>query len=233
MLKYLSYPIVVHFPGFNLPNSKKWFEFLNQRSNSFFELKEATIITWNNKSKGPLEDSLDKMGVKYIVLGKDINCWNNVIKIKLTNEILDKISTKYVIGLDSCDVIVLDDPNKIVQRFKKMNCKILFNSQCYCYPRINQNGENHDFVEFEKKLNIKNYKDCYLNAGAWVGETEFCKKFFQKCENIFENNNFDKEKEIYWKISEQAYVRKAFMCFPDLIKLDYTNKIFKVVEDSI
>jgi hypothetical protein len=103
----------------------------------------------------------------------------------------------------------------------------------YCYPRINQNGEHHDFVEFEKKLNIKNYKDCYLNAGAWVGETEFCKKFFQKCENIFENNNFDKEKEIYWKISDQAYVRKAFMCFPDLIKLDYTNKIFKVVEDSI
>jgi hypothetical protein len=231
MLKYIASPIVVHFPGFNLPNSKKWFDLLNSKYAKSFNLEDATIITWNNKAKGPLEKSLDKMGIEYTVLGKDIGKWNNVFKILLTNKALENVSTKYVIGLDSCDVIVLDDPNKIIGRFKKMNCRMLFNSQSYCYPRLNKSGQPHDFVEFENSIN-QGYDNCYLNAGAWVGETEFCKEFFGRAKNTFDNNDFDKG-EVYWGISEQAYVRKTFMCFAEQVKLDYQEEIFQVIEDSI
>jgi hypothetical protein len=234
MLKHSPRPIVIHSPGIKLPNSKRWFDFLDLRCNKFFELKDVTIITWNNCQKGPLEESLDSMKIKYVVMGKEIKKWNNIFKIKLTNEALERVTTKYTIGLDSCDVIVLDDPNKIVSRFKRMNCKMLFNSQSCCYPRKDSKGQNYDFVEYENSL-IENrgIDNCYLNAGAWVGETDFCIKFFNKCEDILENNNFNREEEVYWTISDQAYIRKTFMLFGDCVKLDYNNFIFQVIEDSI
>ena len=232
MLKCFN-PVVIHSPGFHLPSSQRWFHLVNSKCKKSFQLEDATIITWNNKKeKGPLEESLDSMSVEYIVLGKDIHDWRNVIKIMLTDEGLKNISTKYVIGLDSCDVLVMDDPNKIVERFKKMDCRMLFNSQSCCYPKLDKNGNQYDFVEFENSLNKGSYDNCYLNAGAWIGETDFCKQFYKKCKDIFENNDFDKE-DICWTISDQAYIRKAFMLFSDFASLDYDNKIFQVIEDSI
>lgn len=231
-LVYNTFPIVVHFPGIKPRNSPLWSSLLDfKRSLRNSVIEEATIITWNNQiKKGSLENSLDYMGVNYNVLGKNVDKWNNIFKIDLTVEALKTINSEYTIGLDSCDVVVLDDPNKIVERFKTMECKLLFNSQSYCYPRHNNKGELYNFVKIEDKISGGVYKNCYLNAGVWIGETEFCRKFFDKCKEVsLSGKNLS---EIYWKISEQVSIRSVFPIFSDCIKLDYESKIFQVLEDD-
>lgn len=228
---YNKKAIVFHFPGIDIPNKYLWKKLLklNNKNKNKLNLKEATIITWSNKNNQPLEECLNNFGINYTKLGTEVVDWKNIDKIKLTNKHINEIKTKYVIGLDCCDVLVLKDPNIIIEKFKKFNCKMLFNSQMTCYPKIDMNGKIYDFVNFENEINKNKYKNCYLNSGAWIGETEFCKTFFNKCEEIIKFNNFNK-KEIYWKISDQAYIRKAFMLFEKEIKLDYKNEIFQVIE---
>jgi hypothetical protein len=228
---YNKKAVIFHFPGIDISNKYLWNKLIKiSNKNKFnFNIKEATIITWSNQENQPLEKCLNNMNICYKKLGTEIKDWNNITKITLTKNYLEKIKTKYVIGLDCCDVLILKNPNIIIEKFKKNNCKMLFNSQCICYPKNDINGKPYDFVDFENRINKNKYKNCYLNAGCWVAETDFCKEFYNKCEYILKNNNLNK-KEIYWKISDQAYIRKAFMSFEKEIKLDYKNEIFQVIE---
>jgi hypothetical protein len=226
---YNTFPVVVHCPGVKPPHGKLWDSLVNRmnhRRRGVNSLKDATIITWNNRDKGYLEKSLDGIGVEYTVLGRHVKNWNNVYKLKLTVDALEKINTKYVIGLDSCDIIVVDDPNKLVERFKEKDCQLIFNSQCCCYPRLNIDGQPFEFVEIENKLNTGKYKNCRLNAGAFIGETEFCKTFFGSC--LLIKPGIEKE----WAISEQIYIKSNLHNYLNCVKLDYECELFQVIEED-
>lgn len=226
---YNEFPIVVHFPGVKSPDSPLWNKLiLSPFSHSAQPLTEVTLITWNNTEKGPLEKSLDRLGVEYVVLGKHIRQWKNIFKLDLTAEFLQHVKTPYVIGLDSIDTVVLSDPNEIVRRFKVLDCNLLFNSQSYCFPRLRQSGAPHYFVKFEDEINEGRYTNAYLNAGAWVGTTEFCRVFFGNCKKV--GSLFSSPDENYWSFSEQAYVRATFPFYFPEVKLDYRCRIFQVLE---
>src|SRR5215831_12188235 len=80
-----------------------------------------TILTWNSGDSGMglLERSLGHLGIPCFVTGQGIRNWvNSTHKPQLTSEALGSIESEYVMGIDSRDAIVVDDPRAIVKTFE-------------------------------------------------------------------------------------------------------------------
>lgn len=226
-LIYNTYPLVLHSPG-----DYNQFPFLIEKSKKYSQKKkelsdDLTIFSWNNsKEKGILELLLDKMNIPYFVLGKGILDWKNKLKINLTINFLKTVKTKYVLAMDCFDVIILDNPNRILERFKLFysDKKLIFNATAYIAPYIKA---SYDL--FMKK----HFKDrgpfCNINAGVWIGETEFCLKFFQKCLNYEKDINIKYKKVEH---SEQLRVKLAFADNCNYIDIDSDCKIFQVLNNE-
>lgn len=223
--KHNSYPNIVHFPGIKPKTNSFWEKIQKIPLQEIQKNPELTIFTWNNKEEpGILEKNLDRLKIEYTVLGQQIKNWNNILKLQLTNDFLKSVETKFVMGLDSIDVIVLNPC--ILDKFNEFNCKLLFNGQNYCYPKNRNNNEIYEFVLKEQKEFNSN-----LNAGAWIGETNFCKKFFSECLNAKSKDKNPIEK--FWNISEQIYIKTIAQHYiPNEIKIDSSSKIFQVLEDE-
>jgi hypothetical protein len=226
-IKHNTYPTIIHCPG--RKNTKLWdklVSFYLKKSNSEKKIKSEDFITvtWNNKNyKSILEKSLDVIGLEYNVLGKEIKDWKNPIKISLIINFLKKVNTKYVIGLDSSDILVLEDLNNIIKKFKNFNCKMLFNCGPIKHPPVER-----EFNAIQEILG-KNYDSPYLNGGAWIGEKNFCLSFFEFCaeQRIYDVDPLNE----WWDLSEQFYIKSAFAKKNNYkkIKLDYESKIFQIL----
>lgn len=241
-------PIVLHAPCIEheAENSRKIF--LNIK-NKFLSCPPATcvpdnytLITWNTKETSHLQDSLDHLGVDYHLLSYPQDEWINTKKIDLTYNFLDKVETKYLIGIDALDAIVLDDPQKIVDRFKSKDCKMLFNATVVSYPDYREDSKISQLVdrsctriediEFHKNIKI-NSPFKYLNAGAWIADTDFCKKFYKRVlekdallREIFEVNPEEQFQD--YIESEQLRIRLAAVTF-DEVEIDYKCEIFQLM----
>ncbi|MCA1793880.1 MAG: hypothetical protein LC660_08435, partial [Desulfobacteraceae bacterium] len=121
---FQTYPLVVHANGTH--NFKPHWKPIKE---TFFALpaqhigpiQDMTIITFNNghEAMGMLERCLEHLGVPYLVYGQGIDNWvNSRHKPELTKQAADECTTTYMMGLDSRDVLVLDDPHLLLQRFK-------------------------------------------------------------------------------------------------------------------
>ena len=153
-LKTKTKPLVVHCPGW--PQPKIWTPlrdtFLKQKSKEYGCPKDLTIITWHNGNhRQYLSEGLELFGIPHFVLGKHLVNWMNVFKIPLTLERILNLKTKYVMGIDCHDALVLDDPKIILDIFLNLKCEMLFNKE--------QAG---------------------LNSGAWIGSTKFVKSFLSQ-----------------------------------------------------
>jgi hypothetical protein len=203
------------------------------------DMGDLTIITWNNnQEKGFLEECLDRMGVPYLVLGRGIKEWRNIYKVNLTCEVLGDIKTKYVMGLDSYDVLLLDSPGEVVRRFEGFSCEILFNAVSKFYPdchKFELAGERfitRDWEEFQGRISNSYWR--YLNAGAWIGKTSFCRRFFADClsrktEELVDAGKLPFKKGAYHQKltdSEQTALNWTFQDYFPQVQLDYNCEIF-------
>ena len=224
-ITYDTYPMVIHCPGKLNPDS--WQSlldiFFQRAKRNFGPVKDATIITWNNGEKGLFERSLDHIGVPYIVLGKNVKNWKNPIKIELTNRAFHDIKTKFVIGIDSHDAIICKDPNEIISTFTFSfpKVKMLFNCGPVHHPPVNRS-----FFKFQERIGL-GHDFRHLNSGAWAGETEFCKMFFESCIN---SRQFDENPmNGWWDLSDQMYIKSTFPQYHPKVQLDYTSEIFQIL----
>ncbi len=181
-----------------------------------YALEDVTIITWNSKKpKGILERNLDRLSVPYWVMGKGTKGWVNRLKVKFTNDALSRVKTRYVIGMDSFDVMVLDDPNEAVRRFEQHDCGLLFNAEYSPFPKI------ASLNNFEKSIGgAAHYK--YLNAGAWIGKTDFCREFFAEAAKV--------KTAPPCSFSDQKLIRTVHKDFYPWSKVDYGCTIFQVLQ---
>lgn len=218
---FKTYPSIVHAHGSHSykPNWQPILDsFFNTPQQSIGNTKDLTIITCNNghPDMGLLERSLDHLGVPYKVSGRDFNPWINSIHkpLSITN-VLDEITTPYVLYADSRDAIFVNDPSQILDIFKReYDCKLVFGADRLNWPPIKE------FERFENLI-ASNYPGDfnYLNGGLWIGETEYCKSFFEKSKHI---KGVEKAEE-----SEQGILKKLFMgCYPE-VQLDYTCNMFQ------
>jgi len=202
-----------------------------------------TIITWNNTGiKGCCELSLDKLGLDYLVLGKNIRNWRNINKITSALEVIDSIKTPYIMALDCFDVIVLRDPYEAVEKFKAMDCDMLFNGEKFFYPDYGLMATGYYSItdkwkNFEANIEKSAWK--YLNSGALLAKTEFYKEFLMNCLQRYNTLNEEREsfplpkdpfykKYPVYKISDSDQLIAHWMHYDyyPKIKIDYQMKIF-------
>jgi len=256
-LKTNTYPLIVHAPGWTNAQlspdpdchnkiNPLWTPIVNTWRKSKIDKisrkqsKDLTIITINtypSKKRGILEESLDKLEVPYVVLGKGLKDWKNIYKIRLYREIMNSIHTPYVMGLDNYDMLMLRDPQEAVEKFKIMDCDILFNGEIQFYPRCGFNEQTKklyitkEWEEFQSGIAKTSW--AYLNAGAWIAKTEFYRKFINECstrnsEFLIRSGRLPEDAGYHQKLteSEQVIMHWVFKDFYPRAQIDYENSIF-------
>jgi len=158
-------------------------------SNIFEHPKDLTIVTCRNEGSledriiphlsgyedtSILEQSLDYIGLDLVVLRDERLPWRNTFKFEMINNYLKsgQCKTKYFMCLDAIDVILVDDPQKIVNIFESKGSDALFMSTnsldgYSCMPEVK---------EWADKVNGGNGR--YLNSGVYIGKTTFMNEFF-------------------------------------------------------
>lgn len=178
---------------------------------------DLTIITWNSRDrKGCLEKSLDELGLPYISLWADN--WKTSMKIALNVSALKFINTEYTMAIDSFDAMLLSS-DSVIERFLSEDCDILFSGETNSYPRVPH------LTNFEDKLSDSPFR--YLNSGGWIGNTQFCRQYFEKCDvadptSFYRHDN----REIVWN-DDQGRTRLVFQTMFPRAKIDYRCNIFQ------
>jgi hypothetical protein len=220
-LLFNTRPVVVHAHG---PHNHKPFwkpirdRFFSSEKQTLGKIEQLTILTWNNghEAMGLLEKSLAHLGVPCLVLGAGIEEWvNSIHKPVLTAESLARIDTEFVMGIDSRDAILLDNPQTIVDCFlDKFSCHLVFSADRINWPNI------REFKEFEDSLpGAQESEFRYLNSGAWIGRTEFCKDFFSAA---VRTEVVDEEPK-----ADQGIFKKLFKRYYPQVQLDYRCQMFQ------
>jgi hypothetical protein len=211
-----SHPLVVHCPG-ALPED--WTHLCDEvfaAPPRRCSVEDLTIVTWNvgtggGKPVGTLERSLRRLDVDPVVLGAGTTSWRNILKLRLTAEALARVTTPFVAGFDSSDVLVLDDPALLVERFRAhFTCDLLFNATGPpCWPVL------PEFIHFESTRPAAALARGrhWLNAGTWIGRTDFCRRFFSALAEAPPVRGFE--------ASEQAVVKQAWPRWYPRVQLDY------------
>jgi hypothetical protein len=214
-------PLVVHAPGSHThkpywqPIKDQFFALPPQKLGA---VRNLTILTWNNEHEamGILERSLEHLGVPYLVKGEGIKEWiNSKHKPQLTLEAVNAIQTQYVLGVDSRDAIILDNPEKIVNRFEAdFSCELVFGADRLNWPNLPR------FKAFEESIpGAQESEFRFLNGGIWIGKTDFCREFFQEAvqtEAVPEAPD-----------SEQGILKQLFMRHHPKVQLDYRCQMFQ------
>jgi hypothetical protein len=214
-------PLVVHAQGFHA-DKPHWppirDAFFAQPPRQLGPAEGLAIITFNNghQAMGLLERGLEHLGVPCHVLGRGIDPWlNSRDKPRLVLQALDELDGELILGLDSRDVLVLDDPRLIVRRFLgEFDCDLLFSADRMSWPAIMA------FKRYEDSLPGADRSDFrYLNGGAWIGRREMVRQFFAAA---VETAPLPQAPE-----SEQGILKQLLPRFHPRVQLDYQCRIFQ------
>lgn len=214
-------PIVMHANGTHT-RKPYWPEirdaFFASPRRSIGPSKNLTILTWNNGHEvmGLAERSLEHLGVPCMVVGAGVDDWvNSKHKPLLSCQAVHEIETEYVMGMDSRDAILLDDPAIIVERFEQnFSCDLLFSADRFNWPNL------PEFMNFEKnRPEVAGSEFCFLNGGMWIGKTSFCRTFFSDAANT---DPVESAQE-----SEQGILKQLFPKYYPRVQLDYQCEIFQ------
>lgn len=219
-----TYPLIIHAAGTAYKKSLLWEVILHAWKKTKVKKvkkdcwKQLTVITFNSKAeKSILEKSLDRLGAKYRVLGRNIKKWDHFKKISLVSQELPAIDTPYLMVLDGYDLLMLRDPLEAVDKFKKMKCEILFNGDKFFNFRFRHTDFWHkDWKNFYEKIGSGEWK--YLNAGGCIAKTEFYRKFIEKV--LKEKVNSPVQDD------DQFHIYPVFKELYPQTLLDYKNEIF-------
>ena len=180
-------PMILHASG-PLELSPLWGElerglFATPPEASGAQRRDFTFFIWNSgavvshdraKRLGTAERCLDRLGVPYGVLGRGIDPWKNVFKIQTLLDGLATVTTPYVIACDSPDVLILDDPGGCIERFESFGADLVSIADCSFWPPELQDLRWHE----EHRPGAWGERFPYLNSGAFIGRTDFCREIF-------------------------------------------------------
>ncbi len=214
-------PAVVHAQGPHEP--KPLFEeicglFFSSPRRDFGAIPDLTILTWNNGNAGMglFERSLDHLGIPCLILGAGIHPWvNGRHKPSLTAEAVERIDTEYVMGVDSRDAILTGAPARILAELKReFDCDLVFSADRMNWPNLKR------FRSFENALpGARESEFRYLNSGAFIGKTGFCREFFGKAARTAPAPEAPE--------TDQGIFKQVFQEFYPRVQLDYRCALFQ------
>jgi hypothetical protein len=148
-------------------NLQLWMEHDGSLKNAFTKPDELAIFTAHNYDKKSLfERNLEFLGITdFDVIHIDLKPWNHTKRLAyFLNYLINDCRNDIVLYCDSDDVVIRDNPSKILDIFKSFNTDLLYNSTSYmhgykCMP---------DTFKWANLIHPKRY----LNGGAFIGKRE-------------------------------------------------------------
>jgi len=190
--------------------------------------EDMSIVTWNTKEKdSTLEQSLASIlsaPDNTFILGSGIKEWDRH-QLKLTLDFLEECDTKYVLALDAFDILMIDDPGKILETYKSIyaDYSLVYGAETNFWPDwYDERVKKHEDSEAHCRGVTSQWK--YLNSGCVIGETAFMKEWMLSC-----MDQIGKEKGC--KNDEQGLAKLAWAdeCNPlrTKVTLDYGCNLFQ------
>ena len=220
-LLFDTWPVVVHAHGSHA-HKPQWppiRQALFETRPAYTEPENLTIVTCNNghPSMGLFEESCRRAGLSCQVLGHGIEPWvNSQHKPRLLTEAARAATTEFMLYADSRDAVLIDDPQKALDRFLVLGCDLLMGADMMSWPALPA------FRKFEKSIPGASQTDFrYLNGGTWIGRTRAVEEFFREAlvtAPVPEAAD-----------SEQGILRQLFPRFYPRVQLDYRCQIFQNV----
>ncbi len=182
------------------------------------------VLCWNKTIKPYTAQCLEHLGITdYVVLGQRIIDWKNVYKLNLVLDYLKtRCKTEYVLHLDATDVLLVDDPQILLDRFLQYyNCGVLFNAEVHCHP-------NDDFSHEAKLFEEKTYsqKHRHLNSGCYIGRKDAIIKVLQEAIAILPRSYGGNSKI---NQDDQRIVRIVHKNLYPLIQIDSHRHLFQTL----
>jgi hypothetical protein len=223
--KYNTRPSILHCPSKNFRNCffldgvrPDWPKLISHFTKTPLDFKvpaKVKVITFSNiKNKTLLEKNLDSVGIDYLILGKQIEKWENIKKIELLVENLPKIDEEFVLVLDAADALVVSSLDNLIKKFSLFGCDVVFNAEPFSWPM--------ESVYFKREDSICSEPFNHLNSGCFIGKTKFCAQLYLECLNYC-----DKITETH-KYSDQIKIKPFYLKMYPKIKIDYRCEIFQI-----
>lgn len=184
----------------------------------FYDERIQIVTVGSDETEGLVRfvDSCRTYDFPYIVLGMHtVWQWDLTMgpgggrKINLLKEYLDKFESddnRLILFSDSYDVIINDNPQSILEKFKQFDCDLLFSAESLIWPDKN--------LAPKFPQNSSPYK--YLNSGGFIGSIRSLKQL-----TTIPISDAD---------DDQLYYQLRFLENENLkIKLDYECKIFQTL----
>lgn len=131
---------------------------------------DLTLVTYNNRPfKSRLERCYEACGIEQaVVLGKEVARWDWSAKVRLVLEFLEagRCMTRYLAATDADDVLIVNDPATLLDRFRGYSCDVLFCNTFVDWP------PSQPYRDFETLKNYRHPLHCRLSAGGYVGDRE-------------------------------------------------------------
>jgi hypothetical protein len=223
-------PYICHFPGrsYKKKYGKVIFDYLytNKITNINIPDNLAIISFKTDYQESLLESQLKNHNNFFSYHISNIK-WKHIYRIKLIIDTLKNISHKYILHLDSYDVMFNKPDLSIITDITNDN-KIIFNAEKNFYNIVSDLSIRQDIkITFDKIYSSYIYK--YLNAGCFFGSRETILYFFEKLLSYINNSST----QFYNLLCDQAAIQlywylydSSFRTNNSIIELDNNCNLF-------
>ncbi len=129
----------------------------------------TVFMVTNLEDPGSTAKCMDYYGVKYSLVGSEIDVFDGVRKLEEIIKFVPSVDTKYTMLLDSDDMFLTSNFTYLVETYEQTyNCKMLFQAEGWNFPR-----GNVEMDKFERSVVSPSSPYKHLNSGAWISDTEF------------------------------------------------------------
>ena len=141
----------------------------------------------NYPEKQLFELNMDNLGIKHSCVKVPFQAWRHTDKMEGAIKILETCTTEYVLYGDTGDVVWVENPNTIVDKFLDYDCDLLFGSHDHfavstrhSYFSMMHIKNKIDLLKMIAEEPIRRGVGHYINSGAWFGRTENIKDIFKR-----------------------------------------------------
>lgn len=188
----------------------------------FTSPSNVTFFTFSNYRRLTLlERCYRRHSVPHVVLAREVKRWTWMAKIIPLLHHLDhaSVTTEYLVATDARDILMVNDPSTLDDRFASANCDLLFCNTCCNWPRLPK------CAQFEIDTYISCPRHAHLSAGGYVGRWQVVRRYLKEIVDrhasrepgfVF-NGGFDDQAT--WRYLHQRDYPK--------IKVDVLGRVFK------
>ncbi len=178
-------------------------------------IPNLSVVTWTSyRFPGSAQLSFEHFGVPMEVI-RPREPYSNRKRIGWLRDYLDAVDTDYVLVMDSHDTFVTSDVHGIVDGFRALGCRMLFQAEGNDWPPADELKDYYD------RLAPPDAAYAYICAGIFMGEREFMKRVVDRA----------LETPPIREHSDQGIYKQVFREFHPEVQLDYRCQLFQPLTD--